>query len=245
MLNTGQSNKREMKQNYIVNRYADQLKSTSVKSLTVMLLFQLADDKFSEFRRLQFVKDNYSRAKVVEVAEVFNGLRRKLKNSFRQSGTIELYDEMMEDIANHADELQEDLETFNVGIRTILTQCMSFCEVEPFAMCVTAGTLLLLANDAFSFGSQYQCRYFCEAARKMDDLLCRVELWKNIHHIGDDAIAERIFAKVVNIAVKEVGQYSPEPKQPLLRTVGYRNHSGVNDYLDGIAREAMRLYHEQ
>lgn len=228
------------KKKKIIDGFSERLKNPNVKSLTVMILFQLADDNWAEFWADPHAVAVYSKADAKAVNEQFNRLRRALKRQFRASGQIELYDDMMNTIADRADELSTALKAFNIGVETALTQCMNYNEVHSFSIAAATGSLLLLANDAYSANGNIQCGFLIDGASRINDMLSRVELWGGITGKCPDRIGETLIQAVVDVAEKEAGPCRKTVAEPLYKRPGYHTLQGFEESMGEIVKRMMR-----
>lgn len=224
-----------MKKNqYIVENYLTRLRNRSVRSYVIMTLYQMSCDMWSDFRNDKFVRSTYSSGKIKEVAEILNDVSRKIKSNFEKNGIADEYDNMMDDVANKSDELQHIASRFRDEIQTVLVKYIPNNHCHSYAMAIAAGTMLLLANDTFVIASGEFCKFFGDAAIKIDQLLDKVTPWQSTKGCCDNAVADRLYAAVLKSAEDEVGSKN-KPFKPIGRDCGYRAAS--TDFLDRLAKQ--------
>lgn len=222
------------KKQYICENYLTRLRNRHVRSYVVMTLYQMACDMWSDFRNDEFVRATYSSGKIKEVAEILNDVSRKIKTNFKKNGIADEYENMMNDVANKSDELQHIASRFRDEIQTVLVRYMPYRHCQAYAMALAASTMLLLANDTFVIASSEFCKFFVDAAIKIDQLLDKVTPWQDTHGCCDNAVADRLYSAVLKSAEDEVGSKN-KPFKPIGRECGYR--AANNDFLYKLAKQ--------
>lgn len=224
-----------MKKNqYIVENYIMRLRNRSVRSYVIMTLYQMSCDMWSDFRNDEQVRATYSSGKIKEVAEILNDVSRKIKSSFKKNGIADEFDNMMYDVADKSDELQHIASRFRDEIQTVLVRYIPYSHCHTYAMAIATGTMLLLANDTLGIASGEFCKFFCDAAIKIDQLLDKVTPFQDTLGCCDNAVADRLYSAVLKSAEDGVGAKN-KPFKTIGRDCCYRTAN--TDFLDRLAKQ--------
>lgn len=199
----------------------------------IMGYTQLAEDCWTAYSNTEYAKQN-KRYIIFELRDMFNTFRMRLKNNYRNRGHVEVYDEMLDCMANTADELNRHVDAMRAEMQIALTNLLPYQQRDAFVYAAQCGTFVNLANQTYKLAWVRDNAFLLSVIDKLDDLLNTFEIWGDVTKTCNGERVNDIMTEMVKVCNRDRVRPKREPKQVNIRP--QYNISNVNASLDAIAK---------